>query len=223
MADKCNVCGDRFGKFKASRTLSFKSNSLELCAQCQEKGLKALEEVSDPSNAMAVHARNAARGYFAEAVEKGSCEPSALIAIEALAGITEEDKREARERAAKEAEARELFFEKRDSIIVTTAATIPTHKVTAYHGVLNATVTAGTSMLTELAADFNDAMGAGSKGIEQKTDITCKSALERLVKKAVFSGGNAVTGVTFNVFVFGDNMIGVTASGTSVTIEELPL
>lgn len=223
MADKCNVCGDKFGKFKASRTLSFGSHSLELCAQCHEKGLKALEEVSDSGNAMAVHARNVARGYFAEAAEKGTCEPSALVAVETLAGITEEDKREARERAAKEDAARELFFEKRDSIIVSTAASLPTHKVTAYHGVLNATVTAGTSMFDELTADFNDAMGAGSKIIEQKTDITCKTALERLVKKAVFSGGNAIIGVAFNVFIFGDNMIGVTASGTSVTVEEPPL
>lgn len=155
-------------------------------------------------------------------MEKGSCEPCRLPAIEALAGITEEEKKEAAERKASIERAEELFYRKRDSVIVSTAPTLATHVITAYHGVFAATSTAGTSTITDMMAEFSDAMGAGSTAIESTTDSACRAALEKFVKKAVFAGGNAVLGVAYSVFVLDSNMIGVTASGTAVTVEGMP-
>lgn len=221
MSERCNVCGEKFGKFRAAKVFQFDSHCLELCGQCHEKACAALAGPTDPNNAMAVHSHNVVRRYFIEAIEKGSCDSDLLPAIEALAGITEEEKRAAEERKASVARAEELFYRQRESVVVSTAPMLSTHTVKAYHGVLAATATVGSSALADLMIELSDAMGSSSSVMESSVDSACKAALERLVKKAVFAGGNGVLGVAYSVFVLDSNMVGVTASGTAVTLEEI--
>lgn len=45
--------------------------------------------------------------------------------------------------------------------------------------------------------------------------------MRKLIEKSVSVGGNAVIGVDFDYIVFGNNMIGVVANGTSVIIEAM--
>jgi len=47
------------------------------------------------------------------------------------------------------------------------------------------------------------------------------AAKQRLIIQSVNLGGNAVIGVDFDYINFSNNMIGVSANGTSVTIEEM--
>ena len=79
----------------------------------------------------------------------------------------------------------------------------------------------GTGFMTEMKASVSDMFGTASSSMESKMDEASKSALEKVVKQAMFAGGNAVLGVSYNVYVLDGNMLGVTASGTSVVIEPL--
>lgn len=47
-------------------------------------------------------------------------------------------------------------------------------------------------------------------------------AISRMTDVSVSKNGNAIIGVAFNYAVFGNNMIGVSANGTSVVVEKLP-
>ena len=45
-----------------------------------------------------------------------------------------------------------------------------------------------------------------------------KAAQKILIDEALKAGGNAVIGVDFDYILFGNNMIGVSANGTSVKV-----
>ena len=47
------------------------------------------------------------------------------------------------------------------------------------------------------------------------------AAKRRLVEQSVLAGGNAIIGVDFDYITFAGNMLGVSANGTSVTIEKM--
>ena len=47
------------------------------------------------------------------------------------------------------------------------------------------------------------------------------AAKQRLIEQSVMLGGNAIIGIDFDYINFSANMIGVSANGTSVTIEKV--
>lgn len=48
-----------------------------------------------------------------------------------------------------------------------------------------------------------------------------ESAMKKLLHKSASIGGNAVIGIDFDFVNFSNNMIGVSANGTSVIIEKV--
>lgn len=217
MSDTCSACGAKLSKLKAAKTLQYYPYAMTVCDECHEKGTFILGGVPNPDDAFAVHSMNTAMSHFRNILKKNRYEQSMQPFIEALAGITDEDRR----REAEAEESRRRYFEERDSILITTGTGFANHRLVEYRGVFSGTCIVGTGFMTEMKASVSDMFGTASSSMESKMDEASKSALEKVVKQAMFAGGNAVLGVSYNVYVLDGNMLGVTASGTSVVIEPL--
>lgn len=75
--------------------------------------------------------------------------------------------------------------------------------------------------MSEFTASLSDFFGTESKAFSDKLEEAKDAAMRKLIEKSVSVGGNAVIGVDFDYIVFGNNMIGVVANGTSVIIEAM--
>ena len=59
-----------------------------------------------------------------------------------------------------------------------------------------------------------------SKWMGRKICKPKREAIKTLIEKSVTKGGNALIGVDFDYTIFHNNMIGLSANGTSVLIEK---
>lgn len=103
---------------------------------------------------------------------------------------------------------------------VTTGYNFEGYKIKAYINVVNGNVVLGTGMFSELIASIDDMLGTVSTPFENKMEQAKARAIEKLIMKSAFSGGNALIGIDFDLFTIGNNMIAVSANGTSVVIEQ---
>ena len=105
--------------------------------------------------------------------------------------------------------------------MLTTGYNFENHKIVAYKGIVSGEVVLGTSFLSEITASFSDFFGTEVNNFSNKLESAKDAATQRLIEKSISVGGNALIGVDFDYIVFGNNMIGVVANGTSVIIEEI--
>lgn len=70
-------------------------------------------------------------------------------------------------------------------------------------------------------AGGSDLLGIESNSFSEKMRQVKQSSLTKLKAQSVLAGGNAVIGVDFDYLTFSNNMIGVSANGTSVVIEKI--
>ena len=75
--------------------------------------------------------------------------------------------------------------------------------------------------MSEFKGAFSDLFGTESKAFADKMIEAKNAAKRRLVEQSVLAGGNAIIGVDFDYITFAGNMLGVSANGTSVTIEKM--
>lgn len=108
-----------------------------------------------------------------------------------------------------------------DNNLITTGLTFDGYKIVSYHGIVSGDVVIGTGIFSELAADVADLFGTKSESFSRKITTIKKAAHENLIKEALLAGGNAVIGVDFDYVTLGNNMLGVSANGTAVTVEKL--
>lgn len=79
----------------------------------------------------------------------------------------------------------------------------------------------GTGFLSEFSASITDFFGKTSEEFSIKMMQAKEMAVSKMTDASVAQNGNAIIGVAFNYTAFGNNMIGVSANGTSVVIEKL--
>ena len=108
-----------------------------------------------------------------------------------------------------------------DSHQLTTAYSFEGYKITAHHGIISGDAVLGTGFASEFSAAFSDFFGTKSDAFAEKMIEVKNAAKQRLIIQSVQLGGNAIIGVDFDYVTFGNNMIGVSANGTSVTIEKI--
>ena len=76
-------------------------------------------------------------------------------------------------------------------------------------------------MVSELSANISDFLGKECEDFSYKMDCAKGAAKNKLVKRVMEIGGNAIIGVDYDIFSIGQNMIAVSANGTAVKIENI--
>lgn len=103
-------------------------------------------------------------------------------------------------------------------MITTTTPSIEGRAITAYHGVVTGETVIGANIFRDLFAGIRDIVGGRSGAYEKVLAEARESALREMQDRARTLGGNAVVGVDLDYEVI-NNMLMVSASGTSVTVE----
>lgn len=104
---------------------------------------------------------------------------------------------------------------------LTTGFNFDGYKITKYIAVISGNVVLGTGLFSEFVGSISDVLGTTSTPFENKMEKAKEIAIEKLIIKSATIGGNAIIGVDFDFFTLSNNMIAVSANGTSVIIEEL--
>lgn len=95
------------------------------------------------------------------------------------------------------------------------------YKINSYNGIVSGEVVLGTGFLSEFSASINDFFGSTSEEFSMKMKQAKDIATSKMIDTSIVKGGNAIIGVDFDYTTFGNNMIAVSANGTSVVIEKL--
>ena len=103
-------------------------------------------------------------------------------------------------------------------MIVTTTPSVEGRRITAYHGVVTGETVIGANIFRDLFAGIRDIVGGRSGAYEKVLAEARESALQEMQERSRALGGNAVVGVDLDYEVI-NNMLMVSASGTSVTVE----
>ena len=103
------------------------------------------------------------------------------------------------------------------TMIVTTTPSIEGKSITAYHGVVVGEAILGANVFRDIFASITDIVGGRSGAYEEELAKARTIALQELEQRAAQAGGNAVVGVDLDYEVV-NNMLMVSASGTSVTV-----
>ena len=103
-------------------------------------------------------------------------------------------------------------------MITTTTPSIEGRAITAYHGVVTGETIIGANIFRDLFAGIRDIVGGRSGAYEKVLAEAREHALREMQDRARALGGNAVVGVDLDYEVI-NNMLMVSASGTSVTVE----
>ncbi len=105
--------------------------------------------------------------------------------------------------------------------ILTSGYNFEGYKIISYNGIVSGEIVMGTGFLSEFAASLSDFFGATSEEFSEKIIKAKEIALSKMINASCAKGGNAIIGVDFDYTTFGNNMIAVSANGTSVVIEKL--
>ena len=103
---------------------------------------------------------------------------------------------------------------------MTTGFSFDGYKINEYKSIVSAQCIIGTGPIAEIAASITDFFGDESNAFSRKLEKAKETAIERLKRKAVGVGANAVIGVDFDYITFTNNMMGVIANGTAVVINK---
>ena len=103
-------------------------------------------------------------------------------------------------------------------MIVTTTPSVEGKSITAYHGVVVGEAILGANVFRDIFASITDIVGGRSGAYEEELAKARTIALQELEDRASRAGGNAVVGVDLDYEVI-NNMLMVSASGTSVTVK----
>ncbi len=103
-------------------------------------------------------------------------------------------------------------------MIVTTTPSIEGRRITAYQGVVTGETIIGANIFRDLFAGIRDIVGGRSGAYEKVLAEAREQALREMQDRARALGGNAVVGVDLDYEVI-NNMLMVSASGTSVTVD----
>ena len=102
-------------------------------------------------------------------------------------------------------------------MVVTTTPTVEGRRIAAYHGIVTGETILGANIFRDLFAGIRDIVGGRSAAYEQALSEARETAIGEMKDRARQMGGNAIVGVDLDYEVI-NNMLMVSASGTSVTI-----
>ena len=209
----CCICGSKLSFFQGTASLRYKDKQYPLCEHCSKTKIQLLNEKS-------VTIQEQAYSYFKDFLEtKELADPNCKAALLDLLSEYDHSQADAeRLRQQKDFEARWL-----QGILLTTGYTFTGYHITKYMGLLNASVVLGTGFLSEFSAGIADTLGIESERFSQKVEQAKQATQTNLKQKARAIKANAIIGIDYDIFMVGNNMVGVSINGTAVTIEpEIP-
>lgn len=115
---------------------------------------------------------------------------------------------------------REEIIKRNVEHLLTSGFNFEGYRIVSYNGIVSGEVVMGTGFLSEFSASINDFLGSTSAEFSEKIVKAREMALSKMINASVAKGGNAIIGVDFDYTTFGNNMIAVSANGTSVVIEK---
>ncbi len=107
-------------------------------------------------------------------------------------------------------------------MLISTTPTIEGKRITKYHGLVSGEAILGANIFKDFFAGIRDLVGGRSASYERELRKAKDIALNEMAEQAKGLGGNAVVGVDLDYETISGgsgNMLMVSASGTSVTIE----
>jgi uncharacterized protein YbjQ (UPF0145 family) len=224
MADFCCICKTKIGLLSEYGVLqpSNQQNRKLYCAKCKSQKL-ALNHTQglDADN----ENRENAISYFEQYIQNGELEDIVKDCVNTwiVSSKEEIEKRREEEKNAillvekiDKYEANKGEYEK----FVTTSFQFDGYEIQNYLGLVSGEVVMGTGFLSEFTAGVSDFFGATSDSFANKMELAKQGAEKRMLKNSIIKGGNAIIGVTFNYITFSNNMIAVSANGTSVVIRK---
>lgn len=105
--------------------------------------------------------------------------------------------------------------------LVTNGFNFENYRIVSYNGPVSGEIVLGTGFISEISATFSDFFGLKSQEFADKMTSAKRAALEKMIINSAEKKGNATIGLNYNYINFTGNMIGVSANGTSVTIEKI--
>lgn len=106
------------------------------------------------------------------------------------------------------------------SHLLTSGYNFEGYKIISYNGIVSGEVVMGTGFLSEFSASLDDFLGSTSEAFSDKIVKAKEISLSKMITASCARGGNAIIGVDFDYTTFANNMIAVSANGTSVVIEK---
>jgi uncharacterized protein YbjQ (UPF0145 family) len=116
---------------------------------------------------------------------------------------------------------KEFIKDSTKDIFLTTTPSIDGYKIEKYLDVTCVEVVIGTGLFSELDAAFADLMGSNATEFEKKLAKAKQQAFDKLKFNAFDKGGNAFVGIDIDYTEFKNNMMGVIANGTVVSIAKI--
>ncbi|WP_195983864.1 heavy metal-binding domain-containing protein [Clostridium sp. D33t1_170424_F3] len=105
--------------------------------------------------------------------------------------------------------------------MMTTGYSFDGYKIVSYNGVIFGEVVLGTGFLSEFGASLSDFFGIESNMFADKLKKAKQAAIKKLAGEAIRTRSNAIIGIDIDYITFSNNMMGVVANGTGVTIEKI--
>lgn len=219
MAASCCICGRKIGAFSHPSQLVDGRGDLPICEECSSRKEYALMTDIPEENRVTAKNRNDAIAYFSARVADDSVSDEVKSILEDIAGITQEDKDRAAAEAAAAEERDRRYREERGSVIITTGYEIAGREIDRYCGIVSGTDTVGTGLVADAMSALSDLTGSNSDVLSSKAEQVKNRAIEDVRKKAIYADGDAVIGLSVDVYVIGGNMIGASAVGTAVKLK----
>ncbi len=108
-------------------------------------------------------------------------------------------------------------------MIVSTTNNLEGFRVTSYLGIVSGETIIGANVFRDFFASITDIVGGRSASYERVLREAKAIALSEMEMQAKAFGANAVIGIDLDYETIRDGMLMVTASGTAVKVEKIPL
>lgn len=107
-----------------------------------------------------------------------------------------------------------------ENILITSGYNFEGYDITEYLGLCSGEAALGTGFLSSLGAGIADFLGTNSTLYEEKLNSARNIALDNLIQNAEACGANAIIAVHIEYTAFSADIMGVTANGTAVKIQQ---
>lgn len=216
MAKNCCICEAKIGTFDKPAQMFQGDSRFLLCQTCEDNLRSARKSDIDLKSQSSVMYRNRAVNYFTDFLSRPNVDDRVAAELRSLPEVIDW-KQQIEEAEAAKAENERRYREEKDSVLSTTGYSFDGYVITAYHGIVSTDNIIGTGIASEFKASVSDLMGESSKALKEKLASAKELAYQDLLKEAILAGGNAIIGISYDVYVFG-SMLGVSVTGTSVSV-----
>lgn len=186
------------------------------CSNCSFTGSDEQYKMNNPSKCPECDNVLTFTGISQEKWRSSSQEEKSL-----LKNKWKEEADQKKEAILKKEAMQEEILSRRINHMLTSGYNFEGYKITSYRGIVSGEAVLGTGFVSEFSATISDLLGSASAEFGNKMRQAKEIATSKMIDSSVSKGSNAIIGVDFDYTTLGNNMIAVSANGTSVIIERI--